>query len=385
MALLGITAAGEALRSFFLPSLRVQINERSSPTIAQIEKTSEGVEGMDIVMALRYGRQGGIGNRADTADLPTPRSRQTKQAKWATKNIFGYIQITDKLIEASKSNRAAFANLLTAELEDCTVDAKDSFARQGFGNGAGIIATITNVTGTVWTLDSVVGLAEGMFIDTYTAGTANTDVGIEITKVDYINNKITVSSQTDAAAADVIYIAGNKDIELTGFGAIISTTGTIYDLARATYPWLCSQVEAVNGEISEVVIQKAIDLSEIRTGGTVDHLMCSYGVSRSYGNLLAAQKRQNNTIDLKGGWKGLDFNGIPLVREKYMPSGELAGICKKDIKLYRMADWDWLDRDGSVLKWISDKAAYGAVLRIYADLGCQCPAAQTKLTGITEH
>lgn len=382
--MLGITAAGEALRSFYLDALRYQLNERSSPTVAQIEKNSEGVEGKDIVMALRYGRQGGVGNRADDGTLPTPFSRATKQAKWETRNVFAYVQITDKTIEASKTNRASFANLLTQELKDAENDARDSVNRQFFGTGTGLIGTIADVTDTVFTLDSVIGLAEGMAIDTYTGATANTDLGLRITKVDHVNKKITVAACVDTAAGDLVYINGNKGIELTGFGAIIATSGTLYGLDRATYPWLCSQVEAVNGEISEVVIQKAIDLSELMAGGEVDHLMGSYGVLRAYGNLLTAQKRQNNTLELKGGWKGLDFNGIPLVREKYMASGTLAGICKKDIKLYRMADWDWMDRDGSVLKWIANKAGYGAVLRMYADLGCQCPAAQTKLTGITE-
>lgn len=381
---LGITAAGEALRSFYLDALRYQLDERSSPTVAQIEKTTEGVEGRDIVMALRHGRHGGVGNRADDGTLPTPYSRQTKQAKWETKNIFAHIQITDKTIEASKSNRAAFANLLTQELRDAEVDAKDSVARQFFGNGTGAIATVSAASNNVLTLSSVVGLAEGMAIDSYNGDTA-VKTGMRITKVDHANSKVTVDDDGDTAAGNTIYVNGNKGIELTGFGAIISTTGTIYGLSRTDYPWLCAQVESSVGEISEEVIQKVIDLSEMKAGGEVDHLMCSYGVARAYGSLLTAQKRQVNTQTLRGGWKALEFNGIPLVREKYMGSGELAGICLEDIKLYQMADWDWMDRDGAILKWVANKAAYAAVLRKYADLGCQCPAAQVKLTGITEH
>lgn len=382
--LLGINAAGEALRSFFLDALRYQLNERSSPTVARIEKTSENVVGKDIVMALRYGRQGGVGNRADDGTLPTPYSRQTKQAKWETKNVFAYIQITDKTIEASKSNRAAFADLLTTELEEAETDARDSVNRQFFGVGSGAIGTVSAVSNNVLTLSSVVGLAEGMAIDSYSSNTA-VKAGMRITKVDHSTNQVTVDDDGDTAVGNAIYINGNKDKELTGFGSIISTTGSIYGLDRDAYPWLKSQIEAVNGEVSEVVIQKAIDLSELATGGEVDYLMGSYGVLRSYGNLLTAQKRQRDTLNLKGGWKALSFGGIPLVREKYMGTGELAGIVTSDIKLYRMADWDWMDRDGAVLKWIADKPAYGAVLRMYCDIGCQRPAAQTKLTGITEH
>ena len=55
----------EALKSFYLDGLRYQLNDKASAFLAQIEKTSENVVGKDIVMALRYGRTGGIGNRAD--------------------------------------------------------------------------------------------------------------------------------------------------------------------------------------------------------------------------------------------------------------------------------------------------------------------------------
>lgn len=60
-----------------------------------------------------YGRHGGIGNRSDDGNLPTPRSRQTKQAKWETKNLFAQIQISDKTMRASRGD-GAFASLLEA-------------------------------------------------------------------------------------------------------------------------------------------------------------------------------------------------------------------------------------------------------------------------------
>ena len=61
----------EALKSFYLDGLRYQLNDKASAFLAQIEKTSENVVGKDIVMALRYGRTGGIGNRADDGLLPS--------------------------------------------------------------------------------------------------------------------------------------------------------------------------------------------------------------------------------------------------------------------------------------------------------------------------
>ena len=145
MTITNITIASEALKNFYLPGLRYQMNDRASAFIAQIEKSSDHVEGSQIVMALRYGRQGGVGNRADDGTLPTPNSRKTKQAKWDTKNFFARFQITEKLIQASRSNQGAFASMLETEIADCETDAKLDLSRQAMGDGTGILATATGV------------------------------------------------------------------------------------------------------------------------------------------------------------------------------------------------------------------------------------------------
>ena len=102
--ILALSAVAEALKEFYLPGLRYQLNDKASAFLAQIERDSQSVVGKEIVMALRYGRVGGIGNRADDGDLPTPNARKTKQAKWETKNLFARFQITDKTMKASRSN-----------------------------------------------------------------------------------------------------------------------------------------------------------------------------------------------------------------------------------------------------------------------------------------
>ena len=50
-----------------------------------------------------------------------------------------------------------------------------------------------------------------------------------------------------------------------------------------------------------------------------------------------------------------------------------------------MKDWDWLDKDGSMFTRVANKPAWEATLVCYADLGCQRPAGQRMLYGITEH
>ena len=41
----------------------------------------------------------------------------------------------------------------------------------------------------------------------------------------------------------------------------------------------------------------------------------------------------------------------------------------KDLQLYRMSDYEWMQKDGAILSRISGKDAYEAVLFRYAEVG----------------
>ena len=386
--ILNTTDVAEALKDYYLEGLRYQLNDKASVLLAQLERNSEDVSGEQIVMALRYGRHGGVGNRADDGTLPTANSRKTKKAKWATKNLFARFQITDKVIKASRNDKGAFARMLTQEIEDCETDAKLDHSRQALGDGTGALATISSVSTLVLTVDSTMYFAEGMLVDIYTTTTKDTSEA-EVTAVDHDALTVTVSSATGAAANDVIYVAGNKGLELTGLDAVFAQTGSIYGLDRATYPWLKAQRINVNGEIAEVKIQEAIDKGEVRAGSVIDLMLCSMGVRRAYYNLQLAQKSHVNTLELKSGWKALAFTGgnqeVPLTADKYVEAGKIYCLDMSDWAFYHMGDYEWLDADGAMLSRVANKAAWEATLARYADIGCAKPKGQIELYGIVEH
>ncbi|MCL6557459.1 MAG: phage major capsid protein [Firmicutes bacterium] len=399
-----IAAIQEALKLYYLPGLRYQLNDRASAFLTQLERDSESVVGKKIVMALRYGRVGGIGNRADDGDLPTPNARKTKQAEWETRNLFARFQITDKTIKAARSNVGAFANMLEQEIADCEVDAKQDLSRQAMGDGTGKLAVIhaASYAGGVMTLTlyDLAGndtefatnfLAEGMIVDIWdvSAGTvlANAQAK-EITLVNESTKQVQYSG-TDVSGTiqidnDYLVVSGNQGLELTGVRGVFESA-TLYGLSRTTYPWLNATRINVNGEISEVDIQKAIDDADRKAGAQINFLLCSYGVRRAYQNLLTAQKQAVNTLELKGGWTALSYNGMPLVAEKYIMPGKLYCLDLRDWKLYQMSDYEWLDEDGAMLSRVTGKAAWEATLAKYCDIGCSRPRGQVELYGITEH
>lgn len=378
-------SASEALKLFYLPGLQYQLNT-SNPLLAVMERDTKSVTGGEIRMALRYGRHGGIGNRADDGNLPTPRSRQTKQAKWETKNMFAQIQISDKTMRASRGD-GAFASLLEADLEDALADAKDDQERQLFGDGTGRMATCTaQTTVTTIVVDDTKFFAEGQIIDIVLAADGTPlATEREILIVDHVAKSLKLSgAAVTTTTGHIVVRSGNFGLELTGLGAMFKENNTVYGIDRNQFKWFNPTVINTVGTISEIKIQNAIDEAERRAGGNVNIMAGTYGVRRAYQELLTATKRTVDTMKLKGGYSALLFNDIPITVSKYAPGGTLYGLDMSTIKMYQIMDYQWLDEDGAVLSRVANKAVWAATLAKYCDTGINKPAGSYVMNGITE-
>lgn len=392
MALLTMDAVEEALKSYYLSGLREQLNYKTNAFLAEVEKTSESVVGKEIVMALRYGRVGGIGNRADDGTLPTPNSRKTKQAKWETKNIYARFQITGKTIAASKTDTGAFANMLNQEIEDCETDAKLDLARQAMGDGDGTLAVVDSCSdedgdNEITVKGSTMFFAQGMLVDVLESDGSSRITEKEVLAVPDDETVIIEDYDDSIGDGDIIVVHGNYEKELTGLEAVVTEDTELYGIDRSEnqYKFLNPIVIDVDGELSETVMQQGIDEVDVKSGSTTDFIICSKGVNRAFQNLQTTKKQHVNTLDLEGGWTALSYNGMPLVADKFVKEGRMYGLDMNDWALYQMEDWDWMDRDGSMLNRVSDKDAWEATLLKYCDLGCQRPRGQFLLENITEH
>ncbi len=385
MSALNMQKASEALKLFYLPGMQHQLNN-SNPLLAIMKRDTKSVVGSEIRMALRYGRHGGIGNRADDGTLPTPRSRQTKQAKWETKNMFAQIQITDKTMRASRGE-GGFVSLLEADLEDALADAEDDLERQLFGDGTGKMATCeANTSTNEITVDDTKFFAEGQIIDIVKKADGSIVAQErEITIVDYTTNTITISGgAVTTDTTDIIVRSGNYGLEFTGLESIFTANNTLYGINRAQNTWFNPTLINDVGTISEVAIQSAIDEAERRASGKVDVMSTSFGVRRAYQELLVATKRTTDVMRLKGGYSALLYNDIPMTVSKYNPNGALYGLDMSTISMYELMDFNWLDDDGSVLSRVPNKPVWSATLAKYGDIGINKPAGSFKMSGITE-
>lgn len=392
MTITNIALVKDALKTEYLPALRVQFNDKADPLLAQLEGDTTLVNGDQINMAFRYGRTGGLAAlSSDIADLPNTNARKTKQATFGTKNLVARIMISDKTIKASRNNVAAFANLLQQELEDAKTDAVDDLSRQVYGNGSGKLCTCTaQNTVNALVVDKVDFLAEGMFVDILHNDGSTLVAGREVTAVDDTTNTVTISgAAVTTLVTDFIVRSGNYNAEVTGLDAVFAQTGDIYGLSRTTYPWLKAQQIAHNGEIDEVILQKGIDEAMRKAGATINYMSTSLGIARAWQKYQLTFKQNVNFLELKGGWKAMSYTSpdgqIAIRGTKYAPAGKIRLLDLSHWFLPMLADWEFMDDDGAMLARVSGKAAYEATMVKYCDLVTDLVRGNVEITGVTEH
>ena len=109
---------------------------------------------------------------------------------------------------------------------------------------------------------------------------------------------------------------GNSGKDITGLYAAIADTGTYAGLDRGTYTWWKSYVNANAGtprNLTEELIRTVKSTVEAR-GGRVTAIYAGSTQWYRYGDLLRAERRQQNPVSLTGGYQALDFEGIPLIK-----------------------------------------------------------------------
>jgi hypothetical protein len=171
-----------------------------------------------------------------------------------------------------------------------------------------------------------------------------------------------------------------------------NTNGVLYEnIDPATVPVWKSTIDANGGTprvISEGLITKTVDNTYRQCGKNVTLLITSLGVRRSYSNLLVQQRQFVNKTEFTGGFSGLAFTTdrgeIPMIADKDCPFNTLYGLTEDKIKVYREADWSFMDEDGSM--WLRDpnKDFYSAALFQYSELATDQRNSHFKIADITE-
>ena len=380
-----LTSAESALKNVYLGVVANQLNVRSNPLLAKIKMSSKDVWGKEIRKLAPFGINGGVGAGSETASLPKSSGNSYVQFTAQLKNLYGKIELSDKAIRASANNLGAFVNLLSDEMEGLVKASAFNLGRMLYGDGSGLLATVSTASGQTVTCDKVNNLIEGMLVDVYTGESVNAKQ-LKITYVDRVNKTFNFEGTATIKTGDKIYCQGSKGYEITGLGKIFDTTNTsLYGVSVADYPWLKPYVSAPssNQDISDTLIQEAIDELDFNHDSQVDYIATTAEIRRAYQQYLSACKRNIDVMDLEGGFKTISHNGIPVVADRFVDSGKMFLLSTKDFTLHQLCDWKWLEgENGRILRQNADQPAYSATLVKYAELICDKPCGQALLTKI---
>lgn len=388
--MIDFTSAQAALKSLYLGVLAEQLNTKVNPLLAKIELTSNDVWGKEIIKLASYGLNGGVGAGDETGSLPTSGSNKYVQFVLSLKNFYGRIEISDKAIRASQNNAGAFVNLLNAEMDSLLKASKFNFGRMLYGDGTGLLSLVvadsTNTDYSVIKVSNVSNFTDGMIIDVANTSGAVVTAGKNkrIIAVDKAASTIQINSTPSSAFAEnyKIYVQNSKDGELTGLGAIFNTAGTsLYGLTRADYTFLTPYINDSITALALTDIQNAIDKIEEVAGGTADFIVGSYAMRRSYVGLCSSRITNVDYMNLDGGFKALSYAGIPFVADRFCPANDIYVLNTADFKMHQLCDWRWMESEGGIiLKQSASAPTYTATLVKYADLLCERPCGQAKLS-----
>lgn len=387
-----LTNAENALKTVYLDVVKEQLNTKTNPFLTIIGRTSCDVWGKNIMKVITKGVNGGMKAGTETDDLPVSSGVEYETLTLPLKNFYGTIEISDKALRASENRAGAFVNLLNAEMESLITSCKNNFGRMLFGDGSGKLATV--VEGELdnkCVVDSIKNLQEGMVIDFINpSGRPIHPLSArKIINIDRENKIIHIDGEpgwlTGVVPGTYITIQGSLNNELTGLESIFSKEGSLYGLDKKVHKFLIPYIKENQGEITEEALQKAIDTIEENTGNSINYIVCSFGVKRALQALFAKKRISVDVVELSGGYKGISYNDIPIVADRFCPEGTLYLLNTHDFELHQLCDWCWLESgDGHILHQIPGKPVYSATLVKYADLLCSKPCGQGKISGIIE-
>lgn len=238
------------------------------PFVEQKKRVGESYNQAIIVKSEHGATYGGSTGEGFSFNDPIPGA--VKQATVSPAEFVLRAQVARAALSRSENNAASFMNATKHVVDNMLQSMFTKYEAQCFYGGVGLatVGSVNTSTGVItvttaeWAPALWVG-AEGMKVDIYdSTSTSAHESGVEITAVDLVNRRITVSDASSVVAGDVIYEKGAKGNEFIGIHKMITaTTGNIFGQSVATYSLWRGNTFAVGGaaltfaKISEGIAQ----------------------------------------------------------------------------------------------------------------------------------
>ncbi len=371
--------------------------ENETVLTRRIEKTTKGTEehagGKYVTFPLKTRRNHGIGYRNELEALQAPGQQGWNTIRVGLKYGYGRVHLSGQTFDLAESNFQAFSSAMREEMDGLKNDLQKDTNRVLWGNGLGVLATVTAATGPLntFTLGTNAGVLNFIDLDMMIDVLDSTGVTPKISnrKVTAINEATGVITFDGAAGTfvigDIVVRTGNYGKEPQGLSSLVSATSTLFNLAPAAEPLWKSVEDNAGGALSESRMIKMCDTLR-KNGGRPTVIFSDLDSRRAYFNLLTTQRRFTGTKDFEGGFTGLTFSyeeDIPVVTDVDAPAGKMWFLREPDFTVYQIRDWSWEDRDGNMWKWVSGFDAYEALMKKYWEFAVNRRNTQGVMTGIT--
>lgn len=374
------------LKEVYVGRIREQLNNKTI-LLKRIETSKDGITsnigGKYVTFPIHTRRNSGVGARLENEALPPAGQQGTAAAQISLAYLYGRVGLSGQTIELSDSDPQAFAKALNFEMTGLKNDLLVDYNRQLYGDGSGTVATVKSVvTSNTIPVTDARYFQLNMAVDLVTLPSTVVQSNRTVTGIDLTSgaNTVTVSGATITSVVGQVFTRfGSAAREITGLAKIISNSGVLYNVDPSTEPVWKSELDTNGGtarSLSEGLMTYMND--RITTnGGDVTLIIQSLGTRRAYANLLQQQRQFVNTQEFTGGFRGLAFTtdggDIPVIADKDAPLNTQLFINEPSLTLYQAADWDWMDRDGSIWQRKIDASGtydnYEATLFKYAQLG----------------
>lgn len=411
------------MKTHYLGPMRDLLNNASA-FMSRMERYTEPTGGNHLHIPIRTGRTPSIGARPDstTALLPLGSTPAYSNATYGLTHQYATVRITGPAIRASRADNFAFARAQVRDMEDTAKDFKKDLNRQIFGDGDAYLCKVVSGSDSGTTITIVVDsdlyptnptkflyvneIVDAKTFDDY-ADVSNGN-SITITSVPGTNSftytsagSFTESGTTQAIIRENNSDATNFSLEMNGLWSIVDDAdpdSIFTDSSQAPNPNIGGitrdSVNAWKGNVlhnsgttrpfSVSLIEQGIDEVDIQSGQEVSLLQTNHPIFRVYGSLLAAAKTVDMAkMELDGGWKALDLNGIPMVKDIECPDYAVFCLDESSFMLGVTGDYEWIEDDGGgVLSRISQYDQYEGVLARDMQLMCDNPRANCKIEDI---
>ncbi|MBQ4556521.1 MAG: phage major capsid protein [Clostridia bacterium] len=381
----------KALKENYLPAWRNQLGVEPSALLGKIKKKK--LVGNKIVASAPVGLSGGFGFGAEGQATPAAGGVRVEKFVTEAKDMYVNVVISEKAVKLTGSG-GAMANALDVEVKGAYETAKWNVGRSLFGNGTGVLTTISalDAAGNTITVADTAHLKEGLIIDIYATG-GDTPVdggaGRRILSVDRAGKTITVDGSAQQFAEGFITVQNSYNREITGLGAIFDDSiETIYGVNKAANPFLRPVVIDAGGDIDDGVITKALRQALNDKNSKIDTICCGDDAYDAYVTYLRTNNYRVEEMShtIKGGFKAIKFifgnREVDIINESFVPASEMWGVESGALELHDL-EWNFAElQNGGIFNLMEGKSCYRALLANYGDLVCTNPGGCVRITNV---